>query len=195
MAGQCTFTACDGKDCGDDGCGGTCGTCEATKMCIGGACVSPCCWAGSGLSCPVLDPALAACVCAQDSYCCEVDWDETCAAEVEYLVAASARRLGGVLTSPAFHSGASAPLCGRGRALSRLGGARRDDLFVTNWSASGQLAVRILPCQRCARNVVVAHSTPLRERDGFVAEPAGRWCLWQHGPARLHTMGTARWPP
>jgi formylglycine-generating enzyme required for sulfatase activity len=30
---------CDGKECGDDACGGTCGACDATKMCLDGHCV------------------------------------------------------------------------------------------------------------------------------------------------------------
>lgn len=35
---------CDGRVCGDDGCGGMCGTCEGGLMCAedGGACESPC---------------------------------------------------------------------------------------------------------------------------------------------------------
>ena len=36
--GQCVFTACDGKECGDDGCGGNCGTCQADEGCVDGAC-------------------------------------------------------------------------------------------------------------------------------------------------------------
>ncbi len=37
-AGQCIFNACNGKVCGDDGCGGSCGTCPAGLTCFGGAC-------------------------------------------------------------------------------------------------------------------------------------------------------------
>lgn len=29
---------CDGKDCGDDGCGGTCGTCDDNLQCVDGVC-------------------------------------------------------------------------------------------------------------------------------------------------------------
>ena len=46
--GSCVFTACDGKTCGDDGCGGSCGMCAgsscagltwtAAKTCVSGAC-------------------------------------------------------------------------------------------------------------------------------------------------------------
>ncbi|SFF17693.1 hypothetical protein SAMN02745121_07349, partial [Nannocystis exedens] len=31
------------------------------------------------------DAAIAECVCAQDSFCCNVSWDELCVAEVETL--------------------------------------------------------------------------------------------------------------
>ena len=30
---------CNGKECGDDGCGGTCGSCSGGQMCVGGQCV------------------------------------------------------------------------------------------------------------------------------------------------------------
>jgi len=33
---------CDGKSCGDDGCGGSCGTCAAGVACLGGACREDC---------------------------------------------------------------------------------------------------------------------------------------------------------
>ena len=33
--------SCDGMSCGDDGCGGSCGTCDGNMNCISGACVDP----------------------------------------------------------------------------------------------------------------------------------------------------------
>ncbi|MBM4370894.1 MAG: PQQ-binding-like beta-propeller repeat protein [Deltaproteobacteria bacterium] len=39
--GVCVFTACDGKECGDDGCGGTCGECPDDPCfadCVSGSC-------------------------------------------------------------------------------------------------------------------------------------------------------------
>jgi len=39
LAGECTFTACAGKECGDDGCGGSCGECSGGKECQAGNCV------------------------------------------------------------------------------------------------------------------------------------------------------------
>jgi hypothetical protein len=39
--GLCTCTAqCSGKKCGEDGCGGPCGACEAEKKCVAGVCVA-----------------------------------------------------------------------------------------------------------------------------------------------------------
>jgi len=34
VQGVCTFTACDGKECGDDGCGGSCGSCAPDEVCL-----------------------------------------------------------------------------------------------------------------------------------------------------------------
>jgi hypothetical protein len=34
---------CEGRECGDDGCGGACGTCAAPASCEGGRCVAPAC--------------------------------------------------------------------------------------------------------------------------------------------------------
>jgi len=38
-AGICTFTACNGKECGDDGCGVSCGGCLGAQNCVEGLCV------------------------------------------------------------------------------------------------------------------------------------------------------------
>jgi hypothetical protein len=43
----CIFTACDGVECGDDGCGGTCGSCDIYHECQAGSCVSAP-WCGDG---------------------------------------------------------------------------------------------------------------------------------------------------
>ncbi len=42
-----------------------------------------CCTPGTSGGCSA--PDIAACVCAADPYCCDVEWDETCALEVETL--------------------------------------------------------------------------------------------------------------
>jgi hypothetical protein len=40
-AGLCTCTpSCSGKQCGDDGCGGSCGSCGIGKLCTSGSCVT-----------------------------------------------------------------------------------------------------------------------------------------------------------
>ena len=79
---------CQGKSCGNDGCGGTCGTCPSGQTCGtngtcqsgGGTCAHPLCSTGSRLkkSC---DPC-ATQICSQDPYCCSVKWDAVCVGEV-----------------------------------------------------------------------------------------------------------------
>ena len=66
--------------CGDNHCdeGEYCANCpEDCGECTGG----PCCEAHEGTGCD--DPAIAACVCASDSWCCEVNWDDICVGRVE----------------------------------------------------------------------------------------------------------------
>ena len=41
-SGECCTPACDGKDCGDDGCGGSCGGCAAGFTCDGSQCTFSC---------------------------------------------------------------------------------------------------------------------------------------------------------
>jgi len=77
--------SCEGKECGDDGCGGSCGGCEAGLGCdpSSGRCVpTP---AGDG--CAATDvPGCGGCaceayVCKRDPYCCKTGWDGMCARE------------------------------------------------------------------------------------------------------------------
>jgi len=77
VCGACT-PACGGRACGDDGCGGSCGSCGAGETCTAGACVAACtpdCAGracgddGCGGSCGVcasgrMCDAAGACVCA-----------------------------------------------------------------------------------------------------------------------------------
>jgi len=82
--GVCTVTAFDEEHCG--GCDTACGDDE---VCIDGDCVEGsddpgnCCASHAGAGCT--NPAIEACVCAQDSFCCDNTWDGTCAGEVESL--------------------------------------------------------------------------------------------------------------
>jgi len=39
---QCCLATCEGKECGTDGCGGSCGDCEAGCYCGGGMCLGSC---------------------------------------------------------------------------------------------------------------------------------------------------------
>jgi hypothetical protein len=84
--GTCT-PSCAGKTCGDDGCGGTCGTCDADQTCSpGGTCTGgescdhALCSTGAELTASC-DPC-AASICEVDSFCCTDAWDATCVREV-----------------------------------------------------------------------------------------------------------------
>ena len=83
MAGTCTPDCGDDvfapKECGSDGCGGSCGTCPTGASCQGGTCVTadePGCVAVSTKGCGGC--ACESCVCGQDSYCCGTKWDANC---------------------------------------------------------------------------------------------------------------------
>jgi hypothetical protein len=86
---------CGGKQCGSDGCDGTCGTCPTGQTCsasgqcqsMSGECShnpcstgaklsSGCDWEGDGGSC-------TASVCSYDSYCCQDKWDSQCEEEAQ----------------------------------------------------------------------------------------------------------------
>jgi hypothetical protein len=89
-AGQCISTctpSCSGKACGSDGCGGTCGTCPSGQTCnsvgqcdASGGCAHPICSTGTKLTSTC--DSCAGTICALDPYCCQVEWDSVCVAEV-----------------------------------------------------------------------------------------------------------------
>ena len=59
QAGNCVCQPqCTGKVCGDDGCGGTCGTCTLDKTCQSGRCIGPAC---DGSLCPEVPGFVATC--------------------------------------------------------------------------------------------------------------------------------------
>jgi cysteine-rich repeat protein len=79
----CVFTACEGKECGTDGCGGTCGTCDdgnacTTDACTAGKCahapIPGCCGVGSGCddanSCTADSCGPLGCVHEPKALCC-----------------------------------------------------------------------------------------------------------------------------
>ena len=83
-AGECVCQpSCNGKQCGDDGCGGTCGACGAGKVCVDYECVD----GTPGDGCTVSPTpgcggcACEACVCSMDAYCCQSSWDDICVDE------------------------------------------------------------------------------------------------------------------
>lgn len=96
LGGGTTCTPqCTGKECGDDGCGGSCGTCSGGETCGGGTCSGGGSGGGSGSggSCahPICSTGVdlqASCdpcatnICAADSYCCTTAWDSICVGEV-----------------------------------------------------------------------------------------------------------------
>jgi formylglycine-generating enzyme required for sulfatase activity len=78
---QDSLCSCKGKECGEDGCGGTCGTCPEAAVCSkAGKCHSgPGCEESGS---PTCDGCLCEqCVCQIDPYCCEHKWDELCIGE------------------------------------------------------------------------------------------------------------------
>jgi hypothetical protein len=62
---------CLEKTCGDDGCGGSCGTCSSDKICKNYQCVPD-------IGCGQQYASCKACVCGNDNYCCIVQWDSFC---------------------------------------------------------------------------------------------------------------------
>jgi len=84
-AGFCCLPSCTGKECGDDGCGGSCGDCPEGKSCNG----QFQCVIGGGAGCePSQTPGCGgcpceACVCAMDDFCCSTQWDSLCVTECQ----------------------------------------------------------------------------------------------------------------
>ncbi len=71
---------CEGKVCGEDGCGGTCGTCCDAQTCEGGKCVGgPGCEESNEPGCGAC--ACEECVCGLDPFCCQAMWDSLCVGE------------------------------------------------------------------------------------------------------------------
>jgi len=72
---------CDGRSCGDDGCGDTCGACAG--VCQKGVCYPTDGCAADKLTGSAGCPGCAceACVCAYDDYCCAGEWDGVCQGE------------------------------------------------------------------------------------------------------------------
>jgi hypothetical protein len=100
--GTTCMPICSGKACGDDGCGGSCGSCSSTQTCSGGVCISgtgggtcahPICSTGGALT-GTCD-SCAASVCTQDSYCCNTAWDSVCVGEVGSICGESCSGSGG----------------------------------------------------------------------------------------------------
>jgi len=73
---------CDGLECGDDGCWGTCGECDEGGFCDEGLCkAQDGCFPWDQTGCGGC--ACEACVCEMDPYCCESEWDSQCVTECQ----------------------------------------------------------------------------------------------------------------
>jgi hypothetical protein len=69
---KCSGCTCTGKECGDNGCGQSCGECTSPETCQNNKCVSGTTGCGSSY------PACKECVCKNlDSWCC-TGWDSDC---------------------------------------------------------------------------------------------------------------------
>ncbi len=79
VGGECVACEpdCGGKSCGDDGCGGNCGSCPEGASCTDGACHGgPGCQVEEGPGCGGCN--CEACVCEIDAYCCDTQYDDIC---------------------------------------------------------------------------------------------------------------------
>jgi hypothetical protein len=76
---------CDGGSCGDGVCDDESESCETCPVDCGecGTCEHPLCEAGGPLD-PGCDECVAD-VCAVDSFCCDVEWDDICIGEAEQI--------------------------------------------------------------------------------------------------------------
>jgi len=80
--GKCCHPDCSGKECGDDGCGGSCGGCPENLACIDNTCQeNDGCAATVTPGCPGC--ICEACVCDMYPPCCEEAWDDLCASFCE----------------------------------------------------------------------------------------------------------------
>ena len=83
VMGECCLPDCEGLECGDDGCGGSCGDCPFGLYCLSNVCqANNGCMATYELGCGGCP--CEACVCAMDSYCCTTAWDSICVDECEW---------------------------------------------------------------------------------------------------------------
>ena len=94
---QMCAPSCDGRECGDNGCGGSCGECLGSMTCEEGKCAGG---EQGGKGCEASETELKCdgcgceeCVCAADPYCCDpvaandpgAHWDDVCVAECNEL--------------------------------------------------------------------------------------------------------------
>ena len=128
LGGSATCTPnCTGKACGDDGCGGQCGTCASGDTCVAGVCEGGGSGSGSGSGmgsgsgggggtcdhpdCSTGDALTDGCdacatdVCAHDDYYCTTAWDSICVSEVPTYCGESCTSSGGTCTHNECNTG------------------------------------------------------------------------------------------
>jgi hypothetical protein len=107
------ITAFNCGDCAGGGCGnGLCDNDEDCLICPGdcGACGGTgCCEAHATTACD--DATVAACVCNQDAFCCQVEWDGVCVDEVVSLGCGTCGGSGPVCGDGQCESGESCKVC------------------------------------------------------------------------------------
>ena len=86
QSGACVCVPdCEDKNCGSDGCGGTCyygDSCPGAQLCVDGLCTEnpqPGCHEQGGPGCDGCE--CEDCICDYDAYCCSTLWDSQCAME------------------------------------------------------------------------------------------------------------------
>ena len=87
FGGVCCETACAGKECGSDGCGGECGTCQAPLLCLGDSCVGcgdgVCADEAGETQCSCSADCKSGCACCDGDSCVEVASDGHCGKEAQ----------------------------------------------------------------------------------------------------------------
>ena len=107
---DCT-PACDGKQCGDDGCGGTCGGCAVGETCTGGQCTGggdPCPAACADFQCGTIEAGGQQCPCG------ECTGEQTCNASGMCIDAACGAACEGKQCGDGGSPGCDCGTCGQG---------------------------------------------------------------------------------
>ncbi|GMV16118.1 MAG: hypothetical protein HS104_31735 [Polyangiaceae bacterium] len=100
-----------------------------------GGSTGSCCSAHPGAGCK--DPLIAQCVCANDPFCCQAQWDEVCATQVVKLGCGSCIPSGGGGAGGSGAAGGSGGTTTSGGGTSGVGGAASGGAAATGGSGGG----------------------------------------------------------